>query len=119
MFPSDLADAEKIEEFRDLAAKHPMVKDQLLSADGRATLLIVELKPEFHTSAEFRPVIDRIEKQVSEHTRDANIVTKVTGPPVIQVGVTDALIKDQIVFTRRPVCRDAHRVRAFRARRRS
>jgi predicted RND superfamily exporter protein len=98
MFPGDLADAEKIAEFRDLIAKHPMVKDQLLSADGRATLLIVELKPEFHTSAEFRPVIERIEKQVSELTRDANIVTKVTGPPVIQVGVTDALIKDQIVF---------------------
>jgi hypothetical protein len=38
MFPSDLADAEKIAEFRDLVAKHPMVKDQLLSADGRSTL---------------------------------------------------------------------------------
>ncbi len=98
MFPSDLADTDKIAEFRDLATNHPMVKGQLLSADARATLLIVELKPEFHTSAEFRPVIDRIAKQVGEVTRDANFVAEVTGPPVIQVGVTDALIKDQIIF---------------------
>ena len=98
MFPPEDADAEEIQEFRELAADHPMIKQQLLSADNRATQLIVELNPLFQRSSEFRPVLNQIEERVAERTRDENMEVEITGPTVIQVRAADALVKDQIVF---------------------
>ena len=98
LFPSDLDDEETIQKFKDIASIHPMVKDQLISSDGRAALIIVELKADFHSIAEFRSIIERVKRLVHEHTSGKKIVTQVTGPPVIQVELTDAVITDQIVF---------------------
>lgn len=98
MFPGEDADTEEIEEFRQLVAEHPMVRDQILTDDSRSTLIIAELNSEFRSSVELRPVIDQIERLVQERISDEPFSVDITGPTVVQVRAADALVKDQLIF---------------------
>jgi len=98
LFPPPDADPGRIEKAKELALEHPMVVDQLLTKDGRATQLIVELPPDKITTTDLRPIVESIQQLVSDRISQEEFRFDITGPAVLQVTATDSVVRDQLVF---------------------
>jgi len=96
LLPSASADAERRERARELAAEHPFVRGQLLSEDGRATLLVARLVEGTDSMQDVSPVVSALQSLLDELEQDGAVRARLTGIPPIRVEIFDVVQQDNI-----------------------
>ena len=86
--------------FRDFAVNSPLLGRRLVSRDAQATAVLAEMRQPaaFATVTEQREAIAIVSRAVDRTPRASGIGVRVTGAPSVDVGVTDALISDQLLL---------------------
>lgn len=98
LMPRDDATAKSFAIARETALGHPLVKGQLLSADGTTALVIVRLQGRDLAVGEVQPTVDAMQEVIDVAAEGTDVHIGVTGIPPIRVDVYYAVQRDQIVF---------------------
>jgi predicted RND superfamily exporter protein len=84
---------------RDEALRHPLVAGQLLSRDGRLTLLFARIRSDFEAIEQVQPIVESMRKIIAEETAGTEIVGRLTGIPTLRTEVIQSLRKIQLRYT--------------------
>lgn len=83
---------------RETALKHPLVKGQLLSDDGKTTLVMIKLAGQDLAVGEVEPTVDALQDALSGVVRGRDIQLGMTGIPKLRVDIYYAIQRDQLIF---------------------
>lgn len=93
--PDDAAEYEKV-----IAAlrANDIVKGKFLSDDGTLALIVIALDRAMVEEKSARTVIGGIKAAVDEQLRDTGLTAKLTGAPVMQLEIRNAVERDRLVY---------------------
>jgi uncharacterized protein len=94
-------DAQALKDIQTFALNSPTLRRRLVSADGRTTAVLVEMRIAAPLSnvEEEQAAIARVESIVSKIPQPASASVHLTGAPIVDVAVTKSLTRDQMVLT--------------------
>ena len=81
------------------ALEHPMLKDQMIAENGNATLLVVKLEDRDLDLEENRELTALLQETIDGVIAESGTTAAIIGPPVVNTAVSDATMRDQLVFT--------------------
>lgn len=89
-----------LRDFRAFAVDSPLVRRRLVSRDAKSAAVLAEMRTPaaFATVAQQRAAIAVLERALGKIARPSGVGVRVTGAPSVDVGVTDALISDQLLL---------------------
>ena len=100
LFAEPPVSAADITDARRFAIESPLLRRRLVSSDGTATAVLAEMrKPALFASiTEQREALDVMQRVIAANPPPRGLRIRVTGAPAVEVGVTEALIRDQLVL---------------------
>ncbi len=96
--PDDLPEGPAYDEIIKTLRANDIVKGKFLSDDGKLALIIVALDREVVRERTARVVIGEINSTVDELLAGTGLTAKLTGAPVMQLEIRNAVERDQIVY---------------------
>ena len=95
--PRDAAELRRLKQF---ALGSALLRRRLISTDGKTTAVLAEMRTPsaYATIAEQERAIAIVQHAVAANRPPVGVSVRVTGAPVVDVGVTRALIRDQMVL---------------------
>ncbi|MCA9242393.1 MAG: MMPL family transporter [Phycisphaerales bacterium] len=90
------ADAAALVQSRQVALRHPLVAERLLSADARTTMVIAHMRRP--AGDRFRPVVADLRRVAGEAMRDSGLGWRLTGLPPVRVDIHTMLERQQRRF---------------------
>ena len=96
--------ATAIREQRPALLHHPLLKDKLLSADGRATILVVGLEPDELDVTRIRSTLDRVREVAGEEIAGSPTRLSLSGIPALRAEIVAAIVRDQVRFNALGLC---------------
>lgn len=99
LFPTDKGTDEQFERARVEADSHPLVKDVLLSADHRASLVLVRLTRAVKTVDDVEPVLLRLREIVQTATAGKSMSGQLTGVPAIRVETIRRIQREHVLIS--------------------
>jgi hypothetical protein len=90
-----------LREAKRYALESPLLRRRLISPDGKATAVLLEMRipSTFSNVADQREAIAVVASVLRENPAPERVSVRVTGAPVVNVAVTDSLSRDQLVLT--------------------
>ena len=87
-------------ELKQFVLASPLFVRRLISADGKTTAVLAQMRTpaQFSSVSEQKAAVASVEKVLAAHPAPPGVHVRITGAPVIEVGVTDSIIKDQLVL---------------------
>ena len=98
LIPADLPEGAEFEQLRERILKNQIIKGKLLSADGQLALVVLGLDQEAAISAGLREVVAEIQNTVAEILEDSGLQFKLSGAPVMQLEIRNAVQRDRLVY---------------------
>lgn len=97
--PDELpADATSYAAVMDALKENDIVKDKFLSADGELALIVISLDRDAVRDFSARTVIGGIRETVDRALQGSRLAAKLTGAPVMQLEIRNAVERDRIVY---------------------
>ncbi|MBN1844808.1 MAG: MMPL family transporter [Sedimentisphaerales bacterium] len=87
LIPQDLSDPDRLTQARQAALVHPLVAGQMLSADGRTTVVIIRLAQRITTANQYTPIVDAIRDLARSAAAGGDLKIQLTGSPAFQVDI--------------------------------
>lgn len=89
-----------LREFQRFALESPLLQRRLVSSDARATAILAEMRTPtaFAGVAEERQALETVARILRENPAPSGVSVRLSGAPAVDVGVTDTLIRDQLVL---------------------
>lgn len=87
-------------ELKRFVLSSPLLVRRLVSVDGKTTAVLAQMRTpaQFSSVPEQQAAVASVEKVLAAHPPPRGVVVRLTGAPVVEVGVTESLIKDQLVL---------------------
>jgi uncharacterized protein len=87
-------------ELRRFALQSPLLLRRLVSSDGKVTAVLAEMRTPatFATIAEQRQASNLVQSAILEIPAPKGVRVRITGSPAVEVGVTDALVNDEMTL---------------------
>jgi predicted RND superfamily exporter protein len=98
VFPEELPDGPAYQKLVDNLMANELVRGKLLSEDGSLALVVLSLKPEVVDSGELTKVVADIREAMSEDLKDSDLKARLSGVPVMQLEIRNALVRDRVVY---------------------
>ena len=98
LLPNPLPRGTAFTELMRHVSTHPMIRGKLLSIDQQSTLLVVRLDRNYPDLEELRPLISKLRNLAIGVAHQSGLQIQFSGIPVMRVEITDAVLRDQIVF---------------------
>jgi predicted RND superfamily exporter protein len=94
-------DAQSLQDIRTFALSSPTLRRSLVSADGKTTAVFAQMRVPavFSSVVEERAAIAAVQGAVSRTPAPVGTQGHVTGAPIVDVAVTESLVRDQLVLT--------------------
>lgn len=96
--PDDLPSGEAYDQVIDNLRANEIVKGKFLSDDGTLAMIVISLDREMVAEMSSRTVIGGIREIVEKEFDGLGLFTKLTGPPVMQLEIRNAVERDRIVY---------------------
>lgn len=81
------------------ALRHPMAKGQILSPDGRTTLVFVRIEGSIESIEEVQPIVEKVRAIVAEETAGSPVQGSLTGIPTLRTEVIQSLRRIQLRYS--------------------
>ena len=96
--PDELPEGADYDAMIERLRSNEIVKGKFLSDDGRLSLLVIALDREFVRKVGSREVIGDIRKTANEALGDSGLIFKLTGAPVMQLEIRNAVERDRLIY---------------------
>lgn len=89
-----------IADIKQYALHSPLLVRRLVSIDGKTTAVLAQMRTpaQFSSIPEQEAAVSSMSKVLAANPAPAGVRVRLTGAPVVEVGVTNSLIKDQMVL---------------------
>jgi len=98
LFPEELPTGAAYDELIERVKSNEIIRGKLLSNDGRLALVVLALEPKVVESNALATVIGEIRKTLGEDLADSGVRAQLTGVPVIQLELRNAVERDRLIY---------------------
>jgi uncharacterized protein len=98
LFPATLPEGEAFDALIKKARANEILRDKLLSDDGQLSLIVIALQRKAVESERLRDVIGQIQDTVDEALAGTGLRAKLSGAPVMQLEIRNAVQRDRLVY---------------------
>jgi predicted RND superfamily exporter protein len=98
LFPNDLPEGAAYKQLIDQVMSNEIISGKLLSTDGKLALIVLALDPAWTDADRLSGVIGNIRKAVSEDLADSGLRVQLSGVPVMQLEIRNAIQRDRLVY---------------------
>jgi predicted RND superfamily exporter protein len=98
LFPADLPTGEAYKKLIERVRSNEIIRGKLLSEDGTLALVVLALDPAVVESNGLRDTVGEIRKIVSEDLEGSGLTGQLSGVPVMQLEIRNAVERDRLVY---------------------
>jgi uncharacterized protein len=98
LFPDQLPEGAAYDAMINRVMGNEIIRGKLLSTDGELTLVVLALDPAVSESNRLRGVVGDIHKTMAEDLAGARLNAELSGVPVMQLEIRDAVERDRLVY---------------------
>ena len=98
LFPPDLPQGAEYTKLIDRVKENELIRGKLLSTDGQLALIVLALDPSFVEGNRLSEVVGEIRKTVSEDLADSGLTGQLSGVPVMQLEIRNAVERDRLIY---------------------
>src|SRR6195952_2208247 len=98
LFPAELPEGADYDKFIDTVKSNEIIRGKLLSEDGTLALVVLSLEPEIVASNKLTKVVADIRKAMAEDLRNTGLTKELSGVPVMQLEIRNAVKRDGITY---------------------
>jgi predicted RND superfamily exporter protein len=92
-------DAERLERARREAQEHPLVAGQLLSEDGKVTLVVIRLAGQSLEIRDMNARLTNLRRLMDHLEANSDLRARMTGIPALRVEIVSRIQRNQLAFT--------------------
>jgi len=100
LFPSELPQGADYGKFIETVKTNELIRGKLLSEDGTLALVVLSLEPEVVASSKLSKTIGDIRKLMAEDLADTGLKAELSGVPVMQLEIRNAVERDGVDLQR-------------------
>ncbi|MFO1169748.1 MAG: MMPL family transporter [Hyphomicrobiaceae bacterium] len=98
LFPDDLPEGAAYDQLISQVRANEIIKDKLLSSDGELALIVMALDREAVIGQGLKQVVGEIEQAVHDSLDGTGLKTQLSGAPVMQLEIRNAVANDQMKY---------------------
>jgi len=98
LFPQTLPEGADYQQLIDKVKSNEIIRGKLLSEDGKLTLMVLALDPAVMNGDKLKGVIAEVRKTVTGHLAGTGLKTELSGVPVMQLEIRNAIQSDRLVY---------------------
>jgi len=98
LFPAELPTGEAFDDLIEKVRDNEILREKLLSPDGTLTLIVIALEREAVRTQGLQEVIGEIERIVDEKLRGTGLTAQLSGAPVMQLEIRNAVERDRMIY---------------------
>ncbi|MBO0733504.1 MAG: MMPL family transporter [Methylocapsa sp.] len=98
LFPGQLPEGVAYQRLIHRVTNNAILRGKLLSENGRLTLMVLALEPSAAKSSQLSGIITQIRKAAKEDLAGAGLVFELTGVPVMQNEIRNAVERDRLIY---------------------
>ncbi|MEX2127780.1 MAG: MMPL family transporter [Xanthobacteraceae bacterium] len=98
LFPEELPEGAEYDALIERVKVNEIIRGKLLSEDGELALVVVSLDQSVVESKGLRDVVGQIRKIVDEDMAGSGLKTQLSGAPVMQLEIRNAVERDRLVY---------------------
>jgi predicted RND superfamily exporter protein len=98
LFPENLPEGQAYQQLVQTVRANEIIKDKLLSSNGQLTLMVLALAPDVVQSRRLANTVKDIQSSVDQDFGGTGLKTQLTGVPVMQLEIRDAIERDRVVY---------------------
>lgn len=98
LIPSQLPQGAAYQQLVERIKSNEILRNKLLSKDDTLTLIVLALDPDAVQSPKLSHVVSRIRQTAHDDLAGTNLTTSLTGVPVMQLEIRNALERDRIIY---------------------
>ena len=98
LFPADLPTGDEYAKFVETVKSNEIIRGKLLSEDGTLALVVLSLDPAITQTKGLNKTIGQIRQAVAEDLAGSGVVGQLSGVPVMQLEIRNAVERDGITY---------------------
>jgi predicted RND superfamily exporter protein len=98
LFPEQLPSGPEYEQLVRRVVDNDLIRGKLLSNDGTLALIVLALDPAVVENPKLKTVVDDIRRTADDDLRGADLVSQLSGVPVMQLEIRNALERDRLLY---------------------
>jgi len=98
LFPEELPTGAAYDALIERVKSNEIIRGKLLSNNGRLALIVLALEPKVVASNALATVIGEMRKTIGEDLADSGVRAQLTGVPVIQLELRNAVERDRLIY---------------------
>jgi uncharacterized protein len=98
LFPAELPTGAPFDELVQKVQTNDIIRGKLLSDDGQLALIVLALEPSVVSDDRLGKVVGQIRKVMADDLGDSELVGRLSGVPVMQLEIRDAVERDRIIY---------------------
>ncbi len=98
LFPSPLPQGAEYKQLIDRVTSNEIIRGKLLSTDGKLALMVLALDPSATEGGMLSEIVGNIRKSVSENLAGTGLKGELSGVPVMQLEIRNAIQRDRLVY---------------------
>src|SRR6185312_14573749 len=98
LFPAQLPQGADYQKLIDSVMSNEIIRGKLISEDGKLALAVLALDPASLEESKLPGIIGEIRKSVAEHLAGTGLKTELSGVPVMQLEIRNAIERDRLVY---------------------
>ncbi|HEY6024175.1 MAG TPA: MMPL family transporter [Pseudolabrys sp.] len=98
LFPDPLPQGAEYQSLIQRVMSNEIIRDKMLSPDGKLTLMVLALEPELTRADKLAPIIEAVREELKTHLSDTGLRAELSGVPVMQLEIRNAIERDRLVY---------------------
>ena len=98
LFPDPLPEGAEYQTLVQRVMSNEIIRDKMLSPDGKLTLMVLALEPELTKADKLAPIIEGVRDALKSDLADTGLRAELSGVPVMQLEIRNAIERDRLIY---------------------
>ena len=98
LFPDPLPQGAEYQTLVKRVMSNEIIRDKMLSPDGKLTLMVLALEPELTRADKLAPIIAAVRDALKSDLADTGLRAELSGVPVMQLEIRNAIERDRLIY---------------------
>ena len=98
LFPDPLPQGADYQTLVKRVMSNEIIRDKMLSPDGKLTLMVLALEPELTRADKLAPIIGAVRDALKTDLADTGLRAELSGVPVMQLEIRNAIERDRLIY---------------------
>ena len=98
LFPEPLPQGDEYQTLVKRVMSNEIIRDKMLSPDGKLTLMVLALEPELTKADKLAPIIEGVRDALKTDLAGTGLKAELSGVPVMQLEIRNAIERDRLIY---------------------